>query len=613
MSMKTFAFKNRLFLVYAAVIAFVVVLFSIVLFTTTTSMNRQTELYHQKEIYKNNLEQIENILRQMDRIASQVVANNEILGSFIPLAAEGISGEISGFTQAEGNNRNYFDENLIDGIRISSLLSGINGIDKYASRISVYNGNGDYVSTGTLYETPEAIRETLSGPHYETMKARVLQGGSLVVDIHKDTWSTNPGLELVSLYRALSSYTSAVYGLVEIQVGTGAFEEYTFWQNEEDAYYLVNGAGTVIYPPEGAENAQALSVALDEGQDDVVLLETRMGQRDVVLMCSRVLPADWMFVRVLPEQALLAPYTNNTVVIACVCLVLLCCLLVVTYYLANRIARPLQSLSERFAGVNLQNMQQSTRDMDVSYSIAELDALNRAFHSMLARLDKSISMEIQAHMRALQSQMNPHFLFNMLSVIIESSEEQNDTRTVAMCMKLSAMLRYIADFNGDNASLAEELQHTRNYLDLMKDRYETQFEYEIITEGDVDSVIVPKMIIQPLAENCFSHGFQNTKPPWHIRIEVKEEKDRWNLRVMDNGSGITDETVQAIRQKTETYRSDMATNYKNLRLGGMGLVNTLLRLSFAQNGLIDFSIGNGEERGTIIEIGGSIYDPRAHR
>ena len=598
MSMKTFAFKNRLFVTYAVVIIAVVVLFSAVLILTTTDTSRKTELYHQQELYKKNLGEIENILWQMDRLASQVVSNNEILGCFIPLAADGDPG-------------NYFEKNLIDSIRISSLLSSINGTDNYAARISVFNGNGDYVSTGALYETPEAIANVLAGDYYDAMKARVAQGGdTLIVDFRQDTWSNNPKLRLMSLYRSLSSYTATVYGLVDIQIGADAFAGYPFWANGNREYYLINRAGEIVYPfleiPKAQPLFAPLAAAVDAAEETPVTLTQRLDNRDVVIMAARVAPSDWLFVRVMPAGRLLAPYVQSIVIMAAACLALLCCLVLVMYYLASRIAGPLQSLSNTVAGVNLQNMQQSIQKTSTPYSTSELDALNRAFHTMLRRLDASISMEIQAHMRALQSQMNPHFLFNMLSVIIESSEEHGDGRTVAMCMKLSSMLRYVADFNRDQASLTDELQHARNYLDLMRDRYESLFTYDIVAEGALENILVPKMIIQPLAENCFTHGFRDCRPPWHICIRVSAGEGRWTLSVEDNGVGVTEETVAQIREKVETYRSDVATNYKNLRLGGMGLVNTLLRLSLSKSDRIEFSIGNSPERGTVIRIGGSL-------
>jgi sensor histidine kinase YesM len=251
-------------------------------------------------------------------------------------------------------------------------------------------------------------------------------------------------------------------------------------------------------------------------------------------------------------------------------------------------------------------MRQSIEATSVAYTTAELEALNLAFRAMLERLESSIAMELQAHMRALQSQMNPHFLFNMLSVIVESCEERGVEGIVSMCLKLSSMLRYIADFGGDSATLAEEAEHTRNYLDLMSSRYEDKFSYEIVAEGPIEEARVPRVIMQPLAENCFTHGFRDCRPPWHIRVEACAEGDRWSLSVADNGVGITEETVASIYEQVERYRSDVATNYENLRLGGMGLVNTLLRLSLSQEEKIDFSISNNVEKGTVVQIGGRL-------
>ena len=601
MSMKTFAFKNRLFFTYAIVITLVVVLFTTALFVLTTDMNRRIELYHQQELFKNNLGEIENILLQMNQLAAQVVSNNEILGCFIPLATD--------FSPA-----NYFEKNLIDSIHVGSLLSGINGLNTHVARISVFNGNGDYVSTGTLYETPEVLSAVLHSGHYENIQAAILQSKEpvYVTGFHKDTWSSNPNLQLMSLYRPLSSYTNATYGMVDVQVSADVFVELPFWHSANQAHYLIHASGEAVYPLPGGVpfpvDFTTVAAALSEGGKDILVLDQRIAYQNTLVMAAPVALSDWIFVRVLPASELQRPYANNNVIIMGGSLVLLCCLLLAMYYLSNRIAGPLQYLSHTITNINLQNIKRSIADTQISYSTAELNSLSKAFHEMLIRLDKSLSMEIQAHMRALQSQMNPHFLFNMLSVMVESCEENGDQRTVSMCLKLSALLRYIADYNGDNASLADELQHTQNYLDLMKDRYEELFEYNITTKGPVQNIEIPKMIIQPLAENCFSHGFKNCRPPWQIQIEAVAENGQWFLQITDNGSGITPEKIAEIHAKVETYRSDVATNYKTLRLGGMGLVNTLLRLGLSQNNRLLFSISQAPQGGTLIKVGGTYHD-----
>lgn len=593
---------------YTAVIVLVVALFSVVLIASTASINRTTELYHQREVYRGNLTEVEGILRQMERLASQIVSNNEILGAFIPL-------------DSDGDADNYFTQNLIDAIRVSSLLSSINGTDNDAARISLFNRSGDYVSTGTLYETPGKIKEMLStAAHYDAIAEGLQQSGqdSLVRGFHEDDWSNNASIRLISLYRTLASYTANVYGMVEIQVSVNAFDRYDFWQGDGmPAYMLVSREGQIIYPLGLASDVEALLpdlvTAVDQAAGGIALVEGKVGRDDVVLMASTVAPSDWLFVRVLKADALMAPYVRGYLVMALACLALLVCLVLVVNYLAIRIAKPLASLAKTVAGVNLTNMQQAMREVDSKYPTSELNALSSAFNRMLTRLDQSVAMEIQAHMRALQSQMNPHFLYNMLSVIIESSEEEGSPRTVSMCMKLSSMLRYIADYDGDTASLAEEIAHTRNYLDLMKDRYEDLFTYSIDMAEGMEGIIVPKMILQPLAENCFSHGFKDCRPPWHIGVKASVADGAWRLTVRDNGTGITEEAAAAIYQRVEQMRSDVATNYTTLKLGGMGLVNTLLRLSLSQNDDIIFDIASSPEGGTVIEIGGRLNDTRIDR
>ena len=613
MATRSSALKNKLFITYAAIITFVVFLFTVFLIMGTATQNRQTELYHQQEMYRRSLAETEAILWQMDRLAMQIVSDNEILNIFIALGAEGSEG-------------NYFSTNLIDFIRISSLLSGINGTDNYAARICVYNRGGDYVSAGTLYETPGRIQAALSDTEaYDNTVERIRHGGQnrLVSGFDPDRWSSNPGVRLLSLKRALSSFSGTVYGLVDVQITSDALSRLGFWNPSGAAgprsqeYLLTDPDGAMVYPLAARDDLKpalariyAAVEAGGEAPEGFFSFRERVGGDDCILLASKVSLSDWLFVRILPSGLLTAPYVGSYLMMGIVSLVLLMLLIVVVYYASSRIAQPLRDLATSLTGVNLNNMRTAISETQAEYSTQELAALSSAYRTMLTRLDRSIAMEIQAHLRALQSQMNPHFLYNMLSVIIESSEEEGCARTVSMCMKLSSMLRYIADYNGDSASLADEVAHARNYLDLMKERYEEHFLYSIDADEGIGQVIVPKMILQPLTENCFSHGFKDRRPPWRIRIAVRMTEERWVLYVHDNGTGITEDTVRAIHDRVAAYRVDMATSYQQLRMGGMGLVNTLIRLSLYQNEEISFAIENHPESGTVVTIGGSLHDPR---
>ena len=289
------------------------------------------------------------------------------------------------------------------------------------------------------------------------------------------------------------------------------------------------------------------------------------------MFSSGVGETGWTLVRALPTGLLDAPYSLVYTQLVLLGALLLAILLFVVYLLADRISRPLREFSAGIERINLDNLTQSAPLLSGA-NTEELQALDRTFRSMLLKLNQSIGFEMKAYMAALQSQMNPHFLYNMLSAIIESADEDGSARTVKMCEKLPSMLRYMADYSNDLVLLRDEIANMRDYLDLMKVRYEEHFDYEVEDCRALDQLRIPRMILQPLTENCFQHGFKNARPPWHILVRFSRDGDQWRIEVTDNGVGLTDSEIAKIHEKIDGYLENIAAKYSELRLGGMGLV-----------------------------------------
>ncbi len=87
----------------------------------------------------------------------------------------------------------------------------------------------------------------------------------------------------------------------------------------------------------------------------------------------------------------------------------------------------------------------------------------------------------------------------------------------------------------------------------MKQRYEDHFTYWLDTGNCNLNVKTPRLIIQPLAENCFRHGFSNTEPPWHIRVRVYSDEKMWYAEIVDNGGGIPPESVDQVNRNVERF------------------------------------------------------------
>lgn len=144
----------------------------------------------------------------------------------------------------------------------------------------------------------------------------------------------------------------------------------------------------------------------------------------------------------------------------------------------------------------------------------------------------------------------------------------------------------------------------------MKIRFEDQFSYSFSIDSNVntETLLLPRLTLQPLVENCFQHGFKSVAPPWQIQIRFWVEAPRWYVSVTDNGQGVSDEKKQEIMDKIQEFLSHPSDAIMSMKIGGMGLVNTVARLKLKYKDRISFTINNAPECGTIIMLGGLLED-----
>ncbi len=585
-------FRNKLFIVYAPLIILVFVIAMLTMAVMITRTNRTLEIYHQQQTLDSDVREVNHIFSNMETLASQVAANMELMNFFIPL-------------DSDPSMENYFSTHLQDYIRTGSLLATINSTENSALRISVYNTHGDYISSGTIYETNEAIRTVMTALSAKNKLETDAGSRILISGPHPDRWSDNSDIELFSVTRPLSTtLSSKTYGSIEIQNNVNKLTGLSFWNREPNVNHRLNSEKEPVSACDST--CRSILNQLDfSSQKFPVYLRNSVGTKSVIFNAKTEL-SDWILLRMIPQKALDEPYYPIYMQLVSFGIGLLLVLLILVYIIADRVSKPLQHFSEYIEKLSLKNLNQTNYTVSSNSSI-ELQILEEAFSSLLQRLNQSIALEMKAYLQALQSQMNPHFFYNTLSAIIETADEDGSQRTVVMCEKLSAMMRYISDYSSELVPFEYEVENMRNYLDLMGDRYEENFIYTIGDYSSLKGIRIPRMTLQPLTENCFQHGFTNVRPPWHVDISFERDEHEWKVKVRDNGSGVTPEQIRDINHRIEEYQKNFAESYSELRIGGLGLINTVLRLKLAQEGQsIPFEISSNPEGGTTVVIGGRI-------
>ena len=275
----------------------------------------------------------------------------------------------------------------------------------------------------------------------------------------------------------------------------------------------------------------------------------------------------------------------------------------------RRTTEPIVQMCEMLTGLkvdkNLQNIPLvSGNETD------ELRQLNYAFDELIKNLKISMEKEmisrvneIQSQMYALQTQMNPHFIHNILTIISAMSGTSEREKIPEICEKLSSMIRYNVSSSESRVDLSSELLHAENYLELMKIRYEEKFQYSMSCVGEMPNFHLPRFIIQPLLENCFAHGFHNIEFPWKIDIQIYCSEECWEVQIRDNGCGMDQGELEKLElELLEMRNRDIKSLMKELKIGGLTIKNVYLRLFLAYGNNMIFDINNKSE-GMCITVG----------
>lgn len=263
-----------------------------------------------------------------------------------------------------------------------------------------------------------------------------------------------------------------------------------------------------------------------------------------------------------------------------------------SYYIPLSITHPIRKLSEVTDQVAKGDL---TVRSDVR-SGAEVSVLNDSLNTMIDKINELLEQVKteqgrlrKAEFELLQSQINPHFLYNTLDTIVWLAEAGEQKKVVDMVGSLSDFFRTSLNQGKDMVSVKEELQHSRSYLEIQQVRYQDILQYEIQVPEPLFCYLIPKITIQPLVENALYHGIKNKRGIGKIMITGKREKDYFVLIVEDNGAGMSRERLEVVRegmnQKSQTEK-DIYALYN---------VNERIRLNFGQKyGLsIDSVLGEG--------------------
>jgi hypothetical protein len=196
-------------------------------------------------------------------------------------------------------------------------------------------------------------------------------------------------------------------------------------------------------------------------------------------------------------------------------------------------------------------------------------------YSNTKRITQMEHLARSAELRALQAHINPHFLFNTLDRMVSMAISPENPGLLMMLKSLSHILRYATCRMESLVTLKEELSYMQEYMSLQQVRFGSRFSFYLDAAPELLGCHIYKLSIQPLIENCFKHGVEKSLDPVAIFLSIIRKTDTLEIRVSDNGPGITPERLREINRllEQEIYETD--------RNHGLGLANIHLRYRYA--------------------------------
>lgn len=408
---------------------------------------------------------------------------------------------------------------------------------------------------------------------------------------------------VVSLSRAveLTSNGNSTLGVLLVDMNYSSIEQLfnkANTDNSSEYVYLMDSNGEIIYHPKQKliytnlyEENNLEAVHYDDGS----YTEEFLGQKRLVTV-KTVSYTGWKIVSVVPMSTFnMGLYGTRLFVVMLMALSVLAVILL-NQLVSARIAKPLRKLNDSVKEWEAGNL---NPDIYVGGSL-EVEHLGRTLRStvdQIRQLMNDILYEQEekrkSELDALQSQINPHFLYNTLDSIVWMIEGERYEEAVFMVTQLASLFRISLSRGKTIISLEDEIKHARNYMNIQKIRYKNSFTVEFEVDEDTLNCCTVKLVVQPILENAIYYGMEGMVDEGEIKVRAYREDTDVYIEVRDNGLGMPQDTVKLLLTDNSRVRS---------RGSGVGLTNVHSRIQLRFGKEYGLKIESQPDEGTMVQI-----------
>jgi len=588
--MKKNGFQARLLITYSVFVSVLIISFSSVYFIlkvseTSKAVSRALVLRADRMG-----DQFDTVLATMDFASTDILSLPEFIPSLTTLA------------YFDRKNSRY-QKDIVEALKYVEKSIYRYSLMRDFYRVSVYTESYDiYSNNFNSVPDRKAVIDWIDNNKY-LEDCRKLAGRMMIMPEFHDPWNSMNEISVMGIIRAVVDFQKgSIVGFIEIQSPYEIVEQiFSTPEYMEIHVKAVTAEGYVLY-----DSNSELKDPTEEKTNRLFFREpyrytTSSEYSGITIEISQ------------DRWKGLSPTVKTIWIFFTITMLVLFISLAGIRYFTVQLTRPIRNLREHIDKIELGSLPSSANLSNVHNEIEALDYALTLLHNRLNdavnREIASQSLQLQANLDALQAQVNPHFLYNLLNVISSMGLESGNEEICDVSDRIATLLRYSTSTGERDTTIRKEVSHVMNYLSLMKERYEHKLMYSSDIDDALLDVKIPKMILQPLIENSIKHNFKMGQAGVNISINgCLENNGKWKLTIIDDGNGIKEKELSQIRFRFSEIRDALNAPSSNveLNLGGLGLINTYARLFLYFHDEFTFSLENKEGGGLEICIGGSI-------
>ena len=468
---------------------------------------------------------------------------------------------------------------------ISSLIHLAKEVDENIRAVAVISKNG-FAITGDSDMSITLSEDMMDEEWYK--KALASNRMPMLSKTGHSAFASDKGAWTISVYREITGQNNEHLGVVLIDISYDFIEDYikNLDLGKSGYVYIMSEAGDIIYHPNedifnDTKKSEELKSLMDgDITDGKVVYEGIINNSSWKLF--GVASSDNL--KILQKNL-----TKNILILSCILIILS---LFIGIIASKILSEPITRLK-----IAMIDMDKKWTHIKISTDIAEVSELENEYNRLIDRikaLTENIAKEEKARrvfeLKMLQSQINPHFLYNTLDTILWLSELNENEAVIKVTSALGKLLRFSLSTDLDFVNIMDEIEHVKNYLEIQKIRYEDMLVYEIDSIDNLKDAFIPKLIIQPIVENAIYHGLR-PNGGGKINISFESLDNDIIIIVSDNGKGFD----------TEKLKEDSPSDNK-IYLGGIGIKNVDHRIKLLCGDNYGISIKSAPGMGTKVII-----------